>query len=85
MANIDHIIRRINKELVPQFEEKLRAYLADKDRDWLIEQIVRGLIDANVRLETAQDNLTHLELIESLKKCSCTARTERRRRPARIR
>jgi hypothetical protein len=47
MANIDHIIRRINKELVPQFEEKLRAYLADKDRDWLIEQIVRLSLDAH--------------------------------------
>lgn len=47
MSNIDHIIRRINKELVPQFEEKLRAYLADKDRDWLIEQIMRLSLDAH--------------------------------------
>lgn len=38
MLNIEHIVRRINKDLVPQFEEKLRAYLADQDKDWLIEQ-----------------------------------------------
>jgi hypothetical protein len=47
MLNIEHIVRRINKELVPQFEEKLRAYLADKDKDWLIEQIVRLTLDAH--------------------------------------
>jgi hypothetical protein len=47
MLNIEHIVRRINKELVPQFEEKLRAYLADKDREWLIEQIVRLTLDAH--------------------------------------
>jgi hypothetical protein len=45
--NIEHIVRRINKELVPQFEERLRAYLADKDKDWLVEQIVRLTLDAH--------------------------------------
>jgi hypothetical protein len=47
MLNIEHIVRRINKDLVPQFEEKLRAYLADQDKDWLIEQIVRLTLDAH--------------------------------------
>ncbi len=47
MTNIEHIVRRINKELVPQFEEKLRAYLADQDKDWLVEQIVRQTLDAH--------------------------------------
>jgi hypothetical protein len=47
MLNIDHIVRRINKELVPQFEEKLRAYLADQNKEWLIEQIVRLTLDAH--------------------------------------
>ncbi len=47
MLNIDHIVRRINKELVPQFEEKLRGYLAGQDKDWLIEQIVRLTLDAH--------------------------------------
>ena len=41
MPTIEGILRQINKELVPQFEEKLRAYLAEQDREWLIEQIVR--------------------------------------------
>lgn len=47
MLNIDHIVRRINRDLVPQFEEKLRVYLADQDKDWLIEQIVRLTLDAH--------------------------------------
>lgn len=47
MLNIDHIVRRINRDLVPQFEEKLRAYLADQDKDWLVEQIVRLTLDAH--------------------------------------
>jgi hypothetical protein len=47
MTNIEHIVRRINKELVPQFEEKLRAYLADQDKEWLVEQIVRLTLDAH--------------------------------------
>ncbi|HEY2980653.1 MAG TPA: hypothetical protein VGJ22_05695 [Anaerolineales bacterium] len=45
--NIHSIVRRINRELVPQFEERLRSYLAEQDRDWLIEQIVRLTLDAH--------------------------------------
>ncbi len=47
MSNIETIVRQINREFVPQFEEKLRAYLADQDKDWLIEQIVRLTLDAH--------------------------------------
>ena len=47
MPNIDAILRQINKDLVPQFEEKLRAYLAEQDKEWLIEQIVRLTLDAH--------------------------------------
>lgn len=47
MLNIEHIVRRINKDLVPQFEEKLRAYLAGQQKEWLIEQIVRLTLDAH--------------------------------------
>jgi hypothetical protein len=32
---------------VPQFEERLRAYLAEHDKEWLIEQIVRLTLDAH--------------------------------------
>ena len=47
MPNIDAILRQINKDLVPQFEEKLRAHLAEQDKEWLIEQIVRLTLDAH--------------------------------------
>lgn len=52
MTNIETIVRGINRELVPTFEEKLRAALADKDRDWLVEQVVRLTMD-NHALEEA--------------------------------
>ena len=47
MPNIEAILRKINKDLVPQFEEKLRAHLAEQDKEWLIEQIVRLTLDAH--------------------------------------
>jgi hypothetical protein len=47
MPNIEAILRQINKDLVPQFEEKLRAHLAEQDKEWLIEQIVRLTLDAH--------------------------------------
>ncbi|MFN8413421.1 MAG: hypothetical protein U0Z26_13625 [Anaerolineales bacterium] len=47
MPTIESIVRQINREFVPQFEEKLRAYLATQDREWLIEQIVRLTLDAH--------------------------------------
>lgn len=47
MPNIEAILSQINKEIVPQFEEKLRAHLAQMDKEWLIEQIVRLTLDAH--------------------------------------
>jgi hypothetical protein len=47
MPNIDSIVRQINKEVVPQFEARLREHLAQQDREWLIEQIVRLTLDAH--------------------------------------
>ena len=44
---IESIVRGINRELVPVFEERLRAALADKDREWLIDQVVRLTLDAH--------------------------------------
>ena len=41
MATIHDLVKQINKELSPQFEEKLRAVLVDKDREWLVDQLVR--------------------------------------------
>lgn len=47
MTTIDVILRDLNRSLAPQFEELLRAALADKDREWLIDQIVRLTLDAH--------------------------------------
>lgn len=47
MPNIEAIVREIQRDLVPEFEKKLRAYLVGQDRDWLIEQIVRLTLDAH--------------------------------------
>jgi len=48
---IETIVRGINRELVPVFEERLRAALADRDREWLIEQVVRLTLDAHALQE----------------------------------
>ncbi|MEX2548435.1 MAG: hypothetical protein WD830_11725 [Chloroflexota bacterium] len=47
MATIEDLVRAINRELSPQFEERLRQALADKDRDWLVDQVVRLTLDAH--------------------------------------
>lgn len=46
-TTIDGIVRALNRELSPQFEELLRARLEDKDPAWLIDQIVRLTLDAH--------------------------------------
>lgn len=47
MPNIEAIVRQINREVVPQFEARLRQHLISQDRDWLIEQVVRLTLDAH--------------------------------------
>ena len=47
MATIEGIVRSIHRDLTPKFEERLRAILADQDREWLIDQIVRLTLDAH--------------------------------------
>lgn len=47
MTNIESIVRQINREFVPQFEEKLREHLATQDREWLIEQVIRLTLDTH--------------------------------------
>lgn len=47
MNDIQALIRAVNLELSPVFEERLRALLADKDRDWLVDQVVRLSLDAH--------------------------------------
>ena len=47
MSTIDAVVRSIHRELSPMFEERLRAALADRDREWLIDQVVRLTLDAH--------------------------------------
>jgi hypothetical protein len=61
MPNIDAILREINRDLVPQFEEKLRSYLAEQDREWLIEQIVRLTLDAHSLKEMDRKHIREQE------------------------
>ena len=46
MPHNEAIVREINRDLVPEFEKKLRAYLVGQDKDWLIEQVIRLTLDA---------------------------------------
>lgn len=44
-VNIEAIVREINRELSPQFEEELRRHLSKKNKSWLIDQIIRLTLD----------------------------------------
>ena len=45
MHTIHHLVQSVQRDLTPVFEERLREQLADKDRDWLVDQIVRLTLD----------------------------------------
>jgi hypothetical protein len=47
VATIEDLIRQINRDLSPEFEERLRAALQGQDREWLIDQVVRLSLDAH--------------------------------------
>ena len=47
MKTIESIVREIRRDLTPVFEQKLRVYLMDQDKEWLIEQIIRLTLDAH--------------------------------------
>ena len=42
---IERIIREVNKDIIPEFEEKLRRHLDQQGKEWLIEQIIRMTLD----------------------------------------
>ena len=44
-VNIEAIVREINRELSPQFEEELRRHLRKKKKGWLVDQIIRLTLD----------------------------------------
>ena len=41
MATIDDLARMIARDLSPQFEQRLRAEFAGRDREWLVDELVR--------------------------------------------
>jgi hypothetical protein len=41
VATIDDLARAIARDLSPEFEQRLRAELAGRDREWLIDELVR--------------------------------------------
>jgi hypothetical protein len=73
MPTIESIVRQINKDLVPQFEEKLRLYLAGQDKDWLVEQIVRLTLDAHSLEEMDRK---HIRLEETVRRAERAKRVE---------
>jgi|GEM_PF-1219168 len=49
---IEKVVQKINQELAPKFENKLRFYLETQDKEWLIEQIIRLTMDNQSRQES---------------------------------
>lgn len=73
MENIDTVVRAIQLDLSPAFEERLRVALADRDREWLVDQIVRLTLDAHslhdidVRAEREVKTRARAERLERVK------------------
>ncbi|NEP91436.1 MAG: hypothetical protein F6K18_34160 [Okeania sp. SIO2C2] len=73
--NIQGIVSSVKEELAPQFEEKLRSYLVQQDREWLIEQIIRLTLDSlyikkkdikAIQEQKAQDRLSRIERLKDM-------------------
>ena len=56
MTTIESVVQTVNRELAPRFEERLRHHLAGRDKEWLIEQIVRLSLGAHGQQATDQGN-----------------------------
>ena len=48
MSELEELARRIRLELAPDYEARLRAALDDKDKAWLIDQLVRQFVERDV-------------------------------------
>jgi hypothetical protein len=76
MATIEDVVRAIDRDLAPQFEERLRAELVDRDPAWLVDQIVRlvlaahGLEDRDRRAEAAAKARARAERLERVHELS---------------
>lgn len=51
MRTIESVVRGIQRELTPQFEQKLRSFLEQQEKEWLVEQVIRLTLDAHSLLE----------------------------------
>ena len=71
MKTIETIVREIRRDLTPVFEQKLRSYLMDQEKEWLIEQVVRLTLDAHSLQEMDR------KLMQEMKACQREARIER--------
>jgi hypothetical protein len=47
MDDVRRMVAQIQLELTPMFEERLRELLADTDREWLVDQVVRLTLDSH--------------------------------------
>jgi hypothetical protein len=56
LTTIESVVQTVNRELAPRFEERLRHHLAGRDKEWLIEQIVRLSLGAHGQQATDQGN-----------------------------
>ena len=71
---IERIIREVNMELFPEFEEKLRRHLEKHDKEWLIDQIIRMTLDKHSLQEL--DRKVHQQL-KADERAKRTARLKR--------
>ncbi len=71
MHTIHHLVQSVQRDLTPVFEERLREQLADKDREWLVDQIVRLTLDAHSMQEIDR------KVERDAKSAARTARIER--------
>ena len=64
MGTIDDIARAIARDLSPEFEQRLRSELAGRDREWLIDELVRLTLSHHGFEDLDQDAATDALLRE---------------------
>jgi len=81
VATIDDTARAIARGISGDFESCLRAELADKKREWLVDQIVRSVLerhnlaDTDDAAEDERNHRAHEARIERARRLSLAAET----------
>jgi hypothetical protein len=70
VPTIEAVIRQINKNLIPQFEDQLREFLVTQDKEWLIDQIIRLALDAHSLHEMDRQHLHTLKALARAQRIS---------------